>query len=252
MKKIKAPNYTDEELMYRIWDVEEIKKLVNKRMHYVSNDWRRQELNDLWVTEPANRRTATFGKNWGWYVGMDHIEQYYVHHYEAQRKQHLADICAADPSVKNEEANLGIGCMHIHPPTTGLVRLAYDGKTARGLWYSIAQDTVSRPDGTAEARWVSEKFAADLIKENGQWKLWHVMIAYDLSAEAGTDYGETPVYPEPGSDPYEKEFGTPDIPFLTHDNMFNWWDNYPAMPEPYFTFSDDIGYGPEGHPEYEG
>ena len=39
----------------------------------------------------------------------------------------------------------GTGYLSNHPVTTGLVRLAEDGKTAKGMWYSIAQET--RPPG---------------------------------------------------------------------------------------------------------
>ncbi len=48
------------------------------------------------------------------------------------------------------------------------------------------------------------------------------------------------------------EFGTPTLAMLTHDERFNWWDNYPPEPAPYETFSDAISYGPEGHPDYPG
>ncbi|MCD7845983.1 MAG: nuclear transport factor 2 family protein [Oscillospiraceae bacterium] len=249
--KLKKPVYTEAETMERVWQTEEIKKLVNRRMYYIANDWRRRELDDFWVTEPAHRRTASLGANWGWYVGMESIEKHYVLDYEEKRQAHLAAIRAARPEIEDRAENLGIGCMHIHPPTTPYLRLAYDGHTARGLWYIIGQDTVSRPDGTAEARWVLEKLAIDLVREKAGWRIWHLMTAYDLSAEAGTDYGQQPVYPAPDSDPCQRDFGTPDIPFLTHDNLFNWWDNYPAMPEPYFTFTEDMSYGPEGHPRYE-
>ena len=57
---------------------------------------------------------------------------------------------------------------------------------------------------------------------------------------------EKVTYWEPENDPIVKAFGTPDVAELTHDPNFNWWDNYPAMPEPYDTWSDGISYGPEG------
>ncbi len=250
--KLKKPNFTEDEAMQRIWDVEEIKKIMNRRMHYVSNDEHRRELDDFWVTEPNNRRTASFGSNWGWYVGMESIEKYYVLDYERRRHEHLRAICESHPEIENSPINLGIGCMHIHPPTTPYIHLAYDGKTARGLWYVIGQDTISRPDGTAEARWVSQKMAVDFVREKCGWRIWHLVIAYDLSSEAGEDYSRQPVYPAPGSDPYEQAFGKPDVAMLTHNNIFNWWDDYPPMPKPYFTYTDDIGYAPEGHPNYEG
>lgn len=250
--KLKKPVFTDDELIRRTWDVEEIKKIMNRRMHYVSAELRREELNDFWVTEPANRRTASFGRNWGWYVGMDAIEEHYVLKHAKLRQEELDAICAANPAIENKRANLGIGCLISHPPTTALVRLAYDGHTAKGMWYYISQETVAKPDGTADALWMMEKVGVDFIRESTGWKIWHMMIETDFSTGAGADYGKQPIYLSPGENPVENEFGTPTIPFLAHDSTFNWWDNYPPLPEPYFTFTDDISYGPEGHPKYEG
>ena len=48
--------YTDEELIQRVWDVEEIKKLIHKRVIYIANEMRKEELNDLWVQIQSTRR----------------------------------------------------------------------------------------------------------------------------------------------------------------------------------------------------
>ena len=40
--------YTDDELIARVWDVEEIKKLANKRVYYQANGWRERELDELY------------------------------------------------------------------------------------------------------------------------------------------------------------------------------------------------------------
>ncbi len=214
-------DYTDEELIARVWDIEEIKKLVYKRGVYIANDWRERELDELWVKKPENQKTASFGKNIGWYVGMENIRAWYG-------KTH------------------GAGYLAFHPASTGLVELAGDGQTAKGLFYSIAQETEPNGDGTARALWMPEKIGFDFIKEDGVWKIWHLIAAVDLVCEAGTDYSEQDPYPNYESDPVMIEFGTPTVPCLCHDGTFNWWDDYPAMPEPYWTFSDDISYGPEG------
>lgn len=211
--------YTDDELIRRVWDVEEIKKLVYKRGVYIANDWRARELDELWVKEPEHQKTAAFGKNIGWYVGMDNIRAWYD-------KKH------------------GDGYMAFHPASTGLVELAGDGATAKGLFYAIANETEDNGDGTAKALWMPEKIAFDFIKEGDEWKIWHLVAAVDLVSEAGTDYSEQDPYPD-----YEKDladFGTPTVPQLIHDGTFNWWDDYPGLPEPYDTWSDDISYGPEG------
>lgn len=238
--------FTDDELIRRVWDVEQIKKLVHKRVYYIANEWRRQELTDLWVTGKKARETASFGRNTGYYAGMDAISSYYVAKHESDRQAHLAGL----EDVENTCENLSIGCVSNHPASTGKVELAGDGKTAKGIWYSISQETTSLSDGTAKALWMMEKMAIDFLKEDGEWKIWHLVIATDLTSEAGADYSEQPVYTDLNTDPVAVEFGTPTIPMLTHDVTFNWWDDYPPMPRPYYSFSDNISYGPEGHPNY--
>ena len=87
----------------------------------------------------------------------------------------------------------------------------------------------------------------DARKEDGAWKIWHLVIANDLTGEAGEDYSKGSPYIDYATDPVALEFGTPTIPRIIHDATFNWWDNYPPMPEPYEHFTDDISYGPEGY-----
>ena len=55
-------NFSDEELISRIWDIEDIKKLIHRRVYYQAEDRREDELSDLWVREPQNRESASFDK----------------------------------------------------------------------------------------------------------------------------------------------------------------------------------------------
>ena len=220
----------DEELLWRVMAVEDIKKLAAKRVYYRINEWRDEELAELWVSQPSSMKTASYGKNTGYYTGMDNIRSYYVE----KRKQDIGD---------------GTGYMNAHPISTGLVELADDGKSAKGLWYSIGQETSPNGDGTADAIWITEKVGIDFLLEDAGWKIWHVIECSDCTCEAGTAYSDQPVYIDYETDPVAVEFAAPTIPMITHDGTFNWWDNYPAPPEPYETWSDDISYGPEGYPE---
>ena len=63
--------FTTEETMLRVWDVEEIKKLMSRRVYYIANEWRARELDELWVSDPEHQKTASFGRNTGYYVGME-------------------------------------------------------------------------------------------------------------------------------------------------------------------------------------
>ena len=88
---------------------------------------------------------------------MDAIHDYYVVHHQKEREKQLKELHAANPAIADIPQNLHIGCLSSHPVSTGLVELAGDGKTAKGLWYSIAQETEAQPDGTGKALWMPEK-----------------------------------------------------------------------------------------------
>ena len=234
--------FTDEEQILRIWDVEDVKSLMNKRVFLQTADLREEELRTMWVQEPEHQKTASYGSNWGYYVGMDEIRKYYV-------DSHAAAL--EEQKKANGAAEVNTGNMYAHPLTTGLVELAEDGETAKGLWYSIGNEAMAQADGTARVQWMLGKVAADFIREEDGWKIWHIVISTDVDCQAGHDYGEYPVYEDWSADstnPVRREFGRPTVEMLTHDVTFNWWDNYPPMPpRNYKTFTDDISYGPEGY-----
>jgi hypothetical protein len=220
----------------QVLDSEAVIELMNRRVHYVFGGKRGEEIEDLWVRGAEARARAAYGKNWGWYLGFDAIKDYYVKDFEARLD--------AQREANGAEAR-GVGNLYAHPITTPYVEIAADGRSARGLWYSIAQETWATQDG-ADALWMLEKIAVDFLKEDGEWRILNMMTAVDLSSVAGEDYAKQPVYLKPEDDPVRVEFGEPTVRELAHDNMFNWWDNYPPIPEPYETFSWENSYGPDG------
>lgn len=243
--------FTDEEMMRRVWQLEEIKHLMSLRSYYYMNDMRTEEINEMWVQEPEHARTASFGRNWGYYVGMDAIRNYYVVQHNERRHESLTAMCKTHPELQDTSANLGFGCSQMHPVTTPVVVIADDGKTARGVWYSVIQESEGKPDGSCYAYWSTEVTAADFVLENEKWRIWHLVIASDFICPAGEAFADQPVVLPPENNVIRKEFGTPTIPMLTHDVTFCWEDNYPAFPEPYITYSDKNSYGPKGHPKYK-
>jgi hypothetical protein len=123
--------------------------------------------------------------------------------------------------------------------------VAGDGKTAKGLWYCPGMETTPKGDGDAEALWVFGTMGIDFIKEDGQWKIWHMVLCNDFVVRAGVRYQAGPV---DEVDPTKEEFGTPTLERIVHDPQYNWGDDFPFMPKPYQSFSDAISYGPEGNP----
>ena len=233
--------YTDDELIIRVMDKEAIKNLMARRAYYQANNQRRREIDELWVTGEEYKKTASYGRNWGYYVGLDSITNYYVTEHAKKQKAAL-EACG----VPGEEP--GWGCTSFHETTTPMLYIAGDGKTARGLWYVPGQETIMQPDGTAKCYWTMDNMSADFVKEEGGWKIWHLVVCCDFFVEAGTDFQEGTLEPLTGPDPFREEFGTPDIPMVVHNPRYNVGDNYPAMPLPYETYTAEGSLSPEGHP----
>ena len=244
MAKKKNVIRSNEERIVRVWDVEQVKDLMSRRSIYEATGRRQEELDELWVQVPENRKTASFGRNWGYYVGMDEIKKYYVDDYAAREADALSAI------GKGDEAP-GYGRFLFHPLSTPLVYVAGDGKTAQGTWYSIGADCYPEADGTADCSWNCQKICADFIKEPGGWKIWHVVFSQDFTVKTGHDTSELQSIYIRGTGRDEIDFGDPTIPMLAHDPSYTWCDNYPPLNDPYETFTDEISYGPEGHPNYE-
>ena len=64
---------SNEERIVRVWDIEQVKDLMSRRTVYDCNGQHQEELDELWVQVPENQKTASFGRNWGYYVGMEQI-----------------------------------------------------------------------------------------------------------------------------------------------------------------------------------
>ena len=91
--------WTLERQMGRVWDIERVKQLMHKRVFLQTWDRRQEELDTLWVSDPARQRSASYGSNWGYYVGMEAIHRYYV---QAHR-QHLEEQRIVNGAVQHQK-----------------------------------------------------------------------------------------------------------------------------------------------------
>jgi hypothetical protein len=249
-KRYPLPRLSDEDLIQMVTDIEEVRDLMSLRSYYQAADKRQEELDELWVSEPMHAAKASIGSNYGYYYGKAEIQRWYVDEFKAKRQAQLKVYCEKQ-GIPEDESLLGAGCMFMQPLSTSLVRIAKDGKSAKGIWYTIGQQSDLKEDGTASGLWVYAKVCADFIKENGKFKIYHVVVANDQNYQAGTQYS-APTDIDPKDDALAVEFGNPTIPMNVHDNTYNWADNYPPMPEPYDTLTPELSYGPEGHPMLKG
>lgn len=249
-KRYPLPRKSDADLIQMVTDIEEVRDLMSLRSYYQAQDLRQKELDELWVSQPMHAAKASFGANWGYYYGKAEIQRWYVDEFKARRVEQMKAWCKKQ-GLPEDEKYLGAGCMAMFPMSTSLVRIAADGQSAKGIWYSIGQQTEFRKDGTAQGQWQYNKICADFIKEDGKFKIYHIVCANDQNYAAGTTFS-APTYIDPKDDIMAMEFGNPTIPMNVHDNTYNWADNYPPMPEPYETLTPENSYGPEGHPMLKG
>ena len=237
--------FTDEERIDRICDREACTQLINRHSIYYSNDWRRRELDELWVTDPQYRQTASLGYNNGYYVGMDAIAQHYVLDREAQRYEWLKPYHEAEQTPLCRE-NLGLGASAMHTSTTPLVYIADDGRTARYQGYQLGYQSTGRPDGTAGSYLEFGLLYADLVREEDGWKIWHLVMEHDHTVEVGTAYADVPVRRPDSEDPLARDYGTPTVEQTVYNPLFGWEYIWQDMPRPYVTYDDKSGYGPGG------
>lgn len=239
--------YTDDELIRRIWDIEQIRALMSRRSYYYTAGERERELDELWVQEPENREKASFGSNWGFYCGMGSVRRWYLDSQRREREQALA-AAAADGYVDDRPENLGAGLFESRCVNTPLVVLSDDGRSARGRWYMTGQSTFCRPGRQAKAWWSVWTLGADFVREASGWRLLHLVEAQDFYCPVGGDFNAEPVFPAPDVNPEQERFGTADRSFLAHDNTYMLEDDWPPVPLGYETLGEQNSYGPEGHP----
>jgi hypothetical protein len=189
------------------------------------------------------------GVNNGYFNGRAAVASYYDSLVERNRltaeliQKKFPDQLSQLP----EDKLYGIGTMEYKPLDTPLVEVADDGETAKGIWClrgNHSRLTPAGPLGYWEWGWMT----ADFRKENGQWKIWHLLQIDELLHLCGSKaVGEPNQYPVdevflPIADfkPAEPNVPMEVRPLYAADRPFT---PPPRLPEPYDTFANTFSYG---------
>ena len=142
------------------------RNLMGKYSYY-HTAFRNRDYVALW----ADREDCYYRFPFGEYRGIEAIRHcYLVEHGDR-----------ADPGMDKRLQ----GMLMMHEMDTEVLEVAEDGLTAKGCWISPGHETVpakNLKEGEAprgDANWCWGKYEVEFIKENGQWKIWH-MILYPL------------------------------------------------------------------------
>lgn len=201
-----------EERVERIEAVHEIQNLVG-RYSYLHTAGMQEETVELFAQKTPGVSAEIGG--WGVYDGIEGIKRLY-------------------PGFHNFAEGDRVGQMHMHTFTTPVIEVAYDLKTAKGIWISPGHETGAFVDGKLEAYWAWCKYGCDFVKEE-EWKIWHLHVyglficPYDKSwVEFNADQGDMEV----------PDNLKPDKPatYNWHYSPTGKTELVPAPPEPYETW----------------
>lgn len=186
---INALAVTDEEFeqlkldTQRALDAQAIQNVMSWHVMYHCYGEHRAELMNIWVQEPENQATASFGQNQGFMVGYGSIWDAYVEGHDTSWLQTAKRYCeqnGIDVTGWTDEEILdvygGVGQLLLHVTTTAIIEVAKDGKTAKAFWYSPGMIAESGSSGNT----IWEAYGADFVKEGDEWKLWHLHMFTDF------------------------------------------------------------------------
>ena len=147
--------------------------------------------------------------------------------------------------VTDENGNFRTGLMFEHDLCSPQIVVAADGQTARGVWTSPGHETAGMEGLHAE--WAWGRVAADFLKVDGEWKIWHYHWYRLFRVPFGTPWTEFDQMSV--SRPIDKERvrqfgGDPDNIFpSTYFHPYS-TDTFvectPRTPQPYETWTEDM------------
>jgi len=239
---------TPEQMARKAFDAIEVQNVFSRHEYFHQVGYHLKELDAIWVKDDGQYgKTASFGNNTGWWVGMEKIRKTYGFMNEENRKKQLSAVCKLHPEVKNIPENEGIGTNIMHTLTTPIIEVAGDGKTAKAMWYSPGQITEVNEDGTPRAGWMWERYGVDFVKEDGLWKIWHMKMYSDFMCEPGKTWADHPIPEDPDASPFA-EMPEEYKMEVIRPNYHQWYPTlvpqWIPLPEPYETFSETFSYGP--------
>ncbi len=197
------------------------------------------------------RSDVCLGLNNGYYHGAAAVQGYYRALWEKNVlcSKLLKAYFPEELGQYSDEECLGVGLVGYKSTDTGVVEVADDGETAKGLWVlrgGYLDLTVSGM--TFNTIW--GYLAVDFIKEDGAWRFWHMRELYDVDCPNGQGWSEpVPEYPpDPKLAKLQAfQLPAPNVPcvlreYYSADRDFT---PSPVPPRPYGTFSETFSYGIE-------
>ena len=175
-------------------DQQAIQNVMSRHVMYHCYGLHQEEMEQIWVQEPENQATASFGQNQGFMVGYPAIWEAYVDGHTESWLSSAKNYCKKnniDIEGWSDEEILdvygGVGQLLMHVTTTSIIEVADDGQTAKCFWYSPGLVAETGQKGNT----IWEAYGADFVKEGDEWKLWHLHMFTDFTGSFYIDLSKS-------------------------------------------------------------
>ena len=242
-----SAKFTTEQLLTRFEDRREIINLVAR----YSADYLLKKERTMFQNYWSTRTDITRGVNEGYYVGPQAIAGYY----DALDAKNALIAKLIQKKFPEKLGNLsdeeiyGVGTIGYKPLDTGVIEIAADGQTAKGIWYIRGSYTDLTVQGTI-SYWCWGYLACDFVWENDAWKIWHMLEVYDVKNPCGNSWAngpsETAFAVDPDLTPIAAfHMPEPNLkkPVRAYYTTRRPQTPSPRLPEPYETFDETFSYG---------
>lgn len=166
----------------RLEAIHEIQNLMGRRAYLHSASLNDREFAECWSQERDD--VAFEAEDWGVWDGRELIEKIYI-----DENPFPADTP---------------GLMIEHTLTTGVIEVAQDGQTAKGVWISPGHETFPIvPGELPKPHWSWGRYSVDFVKESTGWRIWHLHVLTTFRTPYDTDWVHNAVtrpeyFPEEG------------------------------------------------------
>jgi hypothetical protein len=236
-----------EEKIQRSLDFQEVQNVASLHEYYHAALSHKEEYENIWAHKIPD---ISWTNNSQRFEGQASFKKFYVETIALQKRMWLEELHKMRPDIEDKPENYGAGILWAHTLTTPVIQIAGDGKTAKGIWMSWGHLTQAM-GGKFLTSWAYEKYGIDFIKEDGQWKIWHLHTFVDFYSPVDGTW--TDPQTNGASNKERSDLDTPpppDAPF-TPDKMGEFYIGYspstvpkmePKPPVPYYTFSETFSY----------
>lgn len=229
------------------WEAQRtIKNLMGKYVLTMLLEEREEAYDRFW----SGREDVCLGVNEGWYAGAEAIRGYYAAQARrtAAESELLTSLFPEKVADLSPEQKYGIGHLDNRPVSTPVIVVAGDGETAKGMWTSMGCYTCFDPEFGPQSHWNWSVFAVDFVKENMNWRIWHMRDVTEIDALCGRDWTKPPreVQARPEFQALKAvEVPGPNRPAALHTpwSVKRLRADMPSLPRPYQSFGDTFSYG---------